>query len=156
MFVTNKQIHLALQLATMIAFSIVCGSAFATSGRTDKNGCHNSKKIGYHCHGAATSSHSTQLVTSDRVPSITTQKINNTAEHDSIKENSVVKNNSDLVMMIQMFLKELGYYNGKIDGVLGNRTKSAILEFQKAKGLKQDGVANNDLLSRLISEKANN
>lgn len=25
--------------------------AFATSGRTNSQGCHNSKKAGYHCHG---------------------------------------------------------------------------------------------------------
>lgn len=32
-----------------------CGVALpsnATSGRTNKDGCHNSKKVGYHCHGS--------------------------------------------------------------------------------------------------------
>ena len=28
-------------------------SALATPGRTNAQGCHNSKKAGYHCHGAA-------------------------------------------------------------------------------------------------------
>lgn len=41
---------------------------------------------------------------------------------------------------IQTALKSAGYYNGKIDGKIGPRTKKAIKEFQAAKGLKADGV----------------
>lgn len=40
---------------------------------------------------------------------------------------------------IQMALKNAGFYAGAIDGKVGPKTKSAILEFQKAKGLKVDG-----------------
>ena len=40
----------------------------------------------------------------------------------------------------QKTLKELNLYNGEIDGINGNGTKSAIKEFQKLAGLTIDGV----------------
>lgn len=40
---------------------------------------------------------------------------------------------------IQTALKNTGFYNGAIDGKLGPKTKKAIEEFQKSKGLKADG-----------------
>jgi len=41
---------------------------------------------------------------------------------------------------IQKALKNAGYYQGSIDGKIGPKTKEAILKFQRAKGLKADGV----------------
>lgn len=38
---------------TLIALCLT-GAAHATPGRTDGKGCHQSKKAGYHCHGAKT------------------------------------------------------------------------------------------------------
>ena len=40
---------------------------------------------------------------------------------------------------IQTALKAANFYTGNIDGKLGPKTKRAIVEFQKAKGLKADG-----------------
>lgn len=40
---------------------------------------------------------------------------------------------------IQRALKAAGFYTGMIDGKIGPRTKKAILDFQKANGLKADG-----------------
>lgn len=41
---------------------------------------------------------------------------------------------------IQTYLKNAGFYTGKIDGIKGRNTKRAIKEFQKANGLKVDGI----------------
>ncbi|RJP29158.1 MAG: peptidoglycan-binding protein [Candidatus Omnitrophota bacterium] len=41
---------------------------------------------------------------------------------------------------IQRALQNAGYYKGPIDGKIGPKTKAAIIEFQKAKGLKADGI----------------
>ncbi|MBN1526470.1 MAG: peptidoglycan-binding protein [Candidatus Omnitrophica bacterium] len=41
---------------------------------------------------------------------------------------------------IQRALKSAGFYAGSIDGKIGPVTKAAIQAFQKAKGLKVDGV----------------
>lgn len=40
---------------------------------------------------------------------------------------------------IQTALKAANFYTGNIDGKVGPKTKRAIVEFQKAKGLKPDG-----------------
>jgi lysozyme family protein len=40
---------------------------------------------------------------------------------------------------IQRALQAAGFYNGAIDGKIGPRTKKAILDFQRANGLKVDG-----------------
>ena len=58
---------------------------------------------------------------------------------------------------IQTCLKNAGFYNGKIDGVKGRSTKKAIKEFQKANGLRTDGVAGKktwELLSKYSSGPA--
>ena len=39
----------------------------------------------------------------------------------------------------QTALKAAGFYTGNLDGKMGPKTKKAIMEFQKAKGLKADG-----------------
>lgn len=44
------------------------------------------------------------------------------------------------VREIQTLLKSAGYYDGKIDGIKGTQTKKAIKDFQKASGLRADGV----------------
>jgi murein L,D-transpeptidase YcbB/YkuD len=41
---------------------------------------------------------------------------------------------------IQVFLQNAGFYKGNIDGVKGRNTKKAIKEFQRANGLKADGI----------------
>lgn len=41
---------------------------------------------------------------------------------------------------LQKSLKAAGYYNGAIDGKLGNRTKAAVSKFQRDNGLNGDGI----------------
>jgi len=41
---------------------------------------------------------------------------------------------------IQKALKSAGFYQGPIDGKIGPKTKKAIIKFQKAKGLRADGI----------------
>ena len=42
--------------------------------------------------------------------------------------------------IVQQRLADLGYYKGKVDGIWGPKTLSAVKSFQKAKGLVQDGI----------------
>ncbi len=44
------------------------------------------------------------------------------------------------VANMQMRLKAAGYYFGAADGVFGKNTKEAVIKFQKAHNLKQDGI----------------
>ena len=50
---------------------------------------------------------------------------------------------------IQQALKNAGFYQGAIDGRIGPKTRAAIQEFQKANGLKADGVAGSKTWSKL-------
>lgn len=45
------------------------------------------------------------------------------------------------VKELQTELRKLGYYSGSVDGRYGASTSTAVTAFQKAKGLRQDGVA---------------
>ncbi len=53
------------------------------------------------------------------------------------------------VKNIQYRLREWGYYKGSIDGVYGQNTKNAVIKFQKANGLKADGIAGNATLAAI-------
>ena len=50
---------------------------------------------------------------------------------------------------IQRALKHAGYYQGHIDGVIGLRTKKAIRSFQKANGLRPDGIVGQQTWAKL-------
>lgn len=71
------------------------------------------------------------------------------SELNPVKKSSVSKpaSGADKVIKVaasaadvQKALKGAGLYDGNIDGKIGSRTKSAIMEFQKQHNLKADGV----------------
>jgi len=47
----------------------------------------------------------------------------------------------DNIKILQQKLKGLGYYKGKVDGSFGPVTRAAVILYQKAKKLVQDGIA---------------
>ncbi len=59
-------------------------------------------------------------------------------EHHPRQETAPIINLS--IRQIQIALKNAGFYRGVIDGKSGTQTKSAIEQFQKAHGLKVDGI----------------
>ena len=61
---------------------------------------------------------------------------------------------SEAVRALQRRLKELGYYSGSADGDFGPATEKAVMEFQRANGLKADGKAGQQTLSKLNSRSA--
>lgn len=61
-----------------------------------------------------------------------------------------------VVKRIQKQLSAIGIYQGPVDGKMGPRTEQAIRLFQQSRGLKVDGVANEDLANTLeTDEKVN-
>ena len=56
----------------------------------------------------------------------------------------------DAVRLLQERLKELGYDCGKSDGIFGQKTKQAVLQFQKTKNLKADGIVGINTWSALF------
>ena len=51
---------------------------------------------------------------------------------------------------IQTALQKAGFYTGTIDGKIGERTKAAVMEFQKARNLKVDGLIGQETWEQLI------
>jgi hypothetical protein len=57
--------------------------------------------------------------------------------------------NSNVVVRVQERLERAGYYHGAIDGVVGPRTRSAIRAYERANGLRVDGVITDQLLATM-------
>lgn len=53
------------------------------------------------------------------------------------------------VTELQQKLQNLGYYGGAVDGIYGDRTKSAVTNYQRDMGLAADGIAGSKTLSSL-------
>ena len=66
------------------------------------------------------------------------------------KSNSGVTAETMTKKQIQEALKNVGYYDGAVDGKIGPKTKTAIKEFQKNAGLKADGVAGRNTKEKLL------
>jgi membrane-bound lytic murein transglycosylase B len=52
-------------------------------------------------------------------------------------------------MELQTLLKQLGFYDGDIDGAIGSGSRAAIKRWQAANGMEPDGFASKRLLDRL-------
>lgn len=62
-------------------------------------------------------------------------------ESPSVYTLSKLGSQGEEVRKIQKKLKELGYYNGSVDGIYGSSTKKAVTAFQKNCGITADGIA---------------
>ncbi|MBE5781694.1 MAG: hypothetical protein E7329_00095 [Clostridiales bacterium] len=60
------------------------------------------------------------------------------------------------VALLQEALKELGFFNGSLDGNFGTTTQSALIAFQKKNGLKQDGIATPEVQQLIYEGKPKN
>ena len=58
-------------------------------------------------------------------------------------------NSGNPVKLLQLELKELGYYKGKIDGNYGDTTKNAVSEFRQANGLGESSKLDEDTVLAL-------
>ena len=67
------------------------------------------------------------------------------------KENGLIVDLQLNIHLIQTLLKEAGFNPGKADGKMGERTLTAVREFQKAQGLKVDGKIGHRTLNKLAA-----
>lgn len=58
------------------------------------------------------------------------------------------------VAVLQDALNFLGYNVGNIDGIFGPNTKNAVIRYQAARGLKQDGIVGCNTWETLTKEVA--
>jgi hypothetical protein len=59
------------------------------------------------------------------------------------------RNRLSLAAQVQQQLAQAGYYRGEIDGVIGEGTRRAIKNYERANGLRVDGRIDNELLSTM-------
>ena len=57
----------------------------------------------------------------------------------------------DAVRSLQRNLRTIGYYHGSVDGDYGDGTTAAVTAFQRAYGLKADGIAGKTTISKIES-----
>ena len=62
--------------------------------------------------------------------------------------------NGDNVILLQLRLRDLGFYNYKITGYFGDFTNNSLQEFQKTNSIIADGVAGQNTLDLLYSNDA--
>lgn len=63
------------------------------------------------------------------------------SQESSVSTLSKLGSRGNEVRRIQTKLKELGYYNGSVDGIYGVKTQKAVRAFQKNCGITADGIA---------------
>ena len=60
---------------------------------------------------------------------------------ESTQTLSKIGSRGEEVRQVQKKLKELGFYNGSVDGIYGVNTQKAVRQFQKNCGITADGIA---------------
>ena len=56
---------------------------------------------------------------------------------------------ASVVVQVQQGLARAGYYHGRVDGVMGSQTRSAIRSYQRAHRMRVDGAINDQLLGTM-------
>src|SRR3954447_17615888 len=64
------------------------------------------------------------------------------AQNDFMKSETVI-------LLVEWQLTDLGYDPGAKDGVVDDAARAAVLQFEKAERLPQDGIITDELLNRL-------
>ncbi len=75
------------------------------------------------------------------------------------KTNAVARRSTDNVLTVgsrgetvktaQNSLKQQGFYTASVNGVFDNKTRAAVIKFQKSKGLRADGIIGRRTLEAL-------
>ena len=72
---------------------------------------------------------------------------------ENLEPISIADDTSDYIAptppQVQEALKKAGYYTGEIDGIIGSKSKEAIMKFQKDNGLVDDGKVGPKTWSKL-------
>jgi peptidoglycan hydrolase-like protein with peptidoglycan-binding domain len=131
--------RIAVFAALAVAVLVVIIVIVATSG-----GSGNSPNV------AGTTTQSTQPTTSPRTttttPTTTTPSLRVTIPAGG---NLSIGDSGTAVVALQKALKALGFYDGTADGDFGSGTQAAVIAFQEAHNLTQDGIVGTDTAQAL-------
>lgn len=86
-------------------------------------------------------------------PTAKSQGTSSSGSSTSINRELAVGSEGDDVRMLQRLLKALDY-SVSVDGTFGEKTKEAVIAFQKNNGLKADGIAGTRTIRKLSDDSA--
>lgn len=143
---------IAMSMGIMMAGSAICHVSVQTSivaeahsGRTDANGGHkdNKNKSGlgsyhYHCGGHPAHLHPDGVCPYASTSSASTQSSAPASEADTA-----------LTKQVQQALNDKGYDCGTPDGISGEKTRTALIQFQEDNNLTADGLIGEEVKTAL-------
>lgn len=130
----------------------------AHSGRTDASGGHKDNKnasgLGsyhYHCGGNPPHLHSggSCPYQATATSASTTSTTSAASAASTASTASTASKDMDTVKAVQDALNERGYDCGMSDGVMGEKTRSALMKFQEDNGLTVDGIIGDEVTTAL-------
>ncbi|MEH2291920.1 peptidoglycan-binding domain-containing protein [Nostoc sp.] len=74
------------------------------------------------------------------------QRSNSMANHSDVLR---VGSRGEAVKTAQNSLKQQGFYTANVTGVFDNNTRSAVIKYQKSKGLRADGIIGHRTLASM-------
>lgn len=113
------------------------------------------KKADIKTNTEATSS-STESTSTSSMATSSKNTVNRLGDIGSTPSPSKEGDSGTKVKKLQQALELLGYYSGEIDGDYGAQTTDAVKQFQKKRGMKQDGIAGSSTIRVLFGSAATN
>ena len=128
----------SLFIALTLLLTMIAPNADAHSGRTDSSGGHkdNNNKSGlgyYHYHHG----YGPHLHKNGVCPYVKTTK---PSKKSTLSVTTKQSSNKSALKNAQLKLNKLGYNCGFADGIMGKKTRAALIKFQSDKGLIVDGI----------------
>lgn len=110
---------------------------------------HYSSRVGYGSYHKPSYSSPSKSSSSYSSPSNRTKSVS--VSSDNVSKTSIDSETKvdPVVLEIQEKLKKLGFYEGEVDGLYGEKTRNAIILYQTKEGLDPDGKATKDLLEQI-------
>ena len=141
--------HVLTRFVLLILTVFLPTIAFAHGGGLNAEGCHNDRKRGgYHCHRGSYEPPAPPPIRRKAEPERT-----NDSPQTLFGGSGSISYDAD-VETAQKLLSQLGYNPGEPDGLLGEKTRSAVRAFEKDTNRAGTGLVSQDLISALIDKVA--
>lgn len=121
-----------LSVILIITLTIIPLAFFGCKSKVEKAGETASMEMLGAAPGEELVTEPAQMVAMETIPATASPEV-------AVKPAAMAAEGLERNKQIQTALQKSGFYRGSVDGKLGPKSKVAIMDFQKAKGLKVDG-----------------
>ncbi|MHC5599100.1 MAG: peptidoglycan-binding domain-containing protein [Nostoc sp.] len=98
---------------------------------------------------AQSTQQSNTIKKANAAPKVNAKRKSNNIARRSTGNVLTVGSKGETVKTVQNSLKQQGFYTASVNGVFDNRTRAAVIKFQKSKGLRADGIIGHRTLAAL-------